>query len=89
MSAVQHKLQDLSSGYIKEEFIQERDDKWPVELNKIIMHFLGNIFIKFDVIPDDKCKEHVQEDGKLVNIPNHNLENAHNYGSLYCIDLST
>lgn len=84
MSTIQQKLQDLIGGYIKEVWTIERNDKWPVELNKIVMHFLGNVLIKFDVVGDAKLLEYIRENGKFIETDMYK-DHTMNFGSSCCM----
>lgn len=65
MSSVVQREQDLVGGYIKEQCLSNKDFAYPLDLNKVVIDFLGNIFVKFDV---GHFREFVKEDGKLIEI---------------------
>ena len=84
MSVFQQMQQDVVGGYIKEQCVDKRDDSYPFDLNKIIAEFLGNIFIKFDVVSDVKLERFVHEDGKLMKTEK-GLEGEGNFGCSFGI----
>ena len=65
MSTFDEKADCLVYGYVSEEIKNvELEDKYPKELNLLIMQFLGNIFMRFDLIHSD-YKGCIQNDGTV------------------------
>ena len=57
--------QHLVNGYVKQEFSGNCNSSYPLELSNVILIFLGNILIKFDVFNDD-FKRFIDENGKHI-----------------------
>ena len=83
-SVLMQRQQDLTTGYIREECI-DNDKVYPLELNKIVSDFLGNIFIKFDIVEKMRSKELLQENGKLVKTIDA-LTSSCNVGCSFCME---
>ena len=66
MSTSKDKLGYLVRGYvIKEIKAIGLEEVYPFELNLFIMQFLGNIFIKFDLV-NEKYRDCIKNDGTLI-----------------------
>ena len=57
----------LVTRYIHESFLKEKDYQYPEALTLILIRFLGNIFLHFDVVHAD-YKQFVGENGRVLNI---------------------
>ena len=56
----------LVDGYIREKYISKYSDQtYPVALNRVIIQFLGSIFIRFDQIRD-VYKYVIDDEGRLI-----------------------
>ena len=55
----------LVTGYLRELITMENIAQYEKSLSKIIMQSLGNIFVKFDVYPQD-CAHLICDDGKCL-----------------------
>ena len=66
MSTFQEKLDYLVSGYMSQEVKNvELETMYPAELNLFIIQFLGNIFMKFDLVHPN-YRKYIKNDGTLV-----------------------
>ncbi len=66
MATFTEKLDCLVNGFVSKQIKHvDLDDKYPLELNVLILRFLGNIFIKFDLIYPAYA-HCIQNDGTLL-----------------------
>lgn len=57
----------LMSGYIREQLVDKYDnDAYPIELNKVILDFAGNVLLRFDTT-HEYFKQFIQDDGLTIN----------------------
>ena len=68
MSTVEEKLELLVSWYVRTELLRaehEENESYPIELDTVILKFLGNILLIFDVIKD-KFANFIKNNGKVI-----------------------
>ena len=76
--------QDLVSGYIKMELVINSNFQYPLELQKIIMAFMGHPLLIFDIFHEE-TDIYIQHDGKVVKYC-HNTYSGYTFGSSYAIN---
>ena len=74
MTTFKEKLQYLVCGYVSKEVKNAAlEDKYPSELNMLIIEFLGNIIMRFDTV-HAKYRDCIQNDGKLLVRDNESMD---------------
>eukprot|EP01084_Bolivina_argentea_P087309 157688_1 len=66
MSTFNERLNYLVYGYVLIELNKIKlSSKYPIELNALIIHFLGNIFLKFDLVHEN-YKDCISKNGTVI-----------------------
>ena len=65
---IKQRERDLINSYIKENMIDNNadQDRYPLELNYIILAFLGNVILIFDIVENELSKSFIYEAGKCI-----------------------
>ena len=69
MSTTEKKLELLTSWYVRVKLLRSNEEEtrvYPIELIAVILKFLGNIFLIFDIINPKECAHVIKNDGKLI-----------------------
>ena len=76
-------------GYVKEQFTNEHDETYPLDLNKVISQFLGNILLRFDIC-NSVYQKNIHDNGKKMKSEGSRVVAASSYGmdeGIHIIDI--
>ena len=64
-SLLNHRYDHLIAGYVTREILNEQSNDYPLDINSIIIHFLGDIFVIFDIYhtAHQQC---IQKQGTII-----------------------
>ena len=81
---------NVVNGYIREHFTSEEvesEKNYPIELNKVISEYLGNLFLRFDTA-HNYFKHLIKNDGLMVNTTQFNPDGCKDFSNGYSIACS-